>query len=51
MGSDGLNGAVGDFTISANGRFVVFSSFASDLVTNDTNGGTGPSQDVFIRDL
>ena len=50
-GSDGLNGAVGDFTISANGRFVVFSSFASDLVTNDTNGGTGPSQDVFIRDL
>jgi hypothetical protein len=34
-------------TLSANGRFVAFASFASDLVTNDTNG-TG---DVFVRDL
>ena len=50
-GSDGINGRVDEFTISANGRFVVFTSFASDLVTNDTNGGTGSRQDVFIRDL
>jgi hypothetical protein len=34
-------------TLSANGRFVAFASFASDLVTNDTNG-TG---DIFVRDL
>ena len=34
--------------ISADGRFVVFSSDASDLVTNDTNGTT---RDVFVRDL
>jgi hypothetical protein len=33
--------------ISADGRFVAFTSFASDLVTNDTND-TG---DVFVRDL
>ena len=34
--------------ISADGRFVAFSSEASDLVANDTNGTTG---DVFVRDL
>jgi Tol biopolymer transport system component len=34
-------------TVSANGRYVAFSSFASDLVTGDTNG----VQDVFIRDM
>ncbi len=51
-GSGGLNGGVGEYTISANGRFVAFTTFASDLVTNDTNGGAGrPIQDVFIRDL
>ena len=33
-------------TISADGRFVVFSSFASNLVAGDTNG----AQDVFLRD-
>ena len=33
--------------ISANGRFVVFATAASDLVANDTNGTT----DVFVRDL
>jgi Tol biopolymer transport system component len=32
--------------ISANGRFVVFESVASDLVARDTNG----SRDIFIRD-
>ncbi len=33
--------------LSADGRFVVFQSLASDLVATDTNG-TG---DVFVRDL
>ncbi|NJC70769.1 hypothetical protein HC031_13740 [Planosporangium thailandense] len=37
----------GDETaISANGRYVVFNSFASNLVTGDTNG----REDVFVRD-
>jgi Tol biopolymer transport system component len=33
--------------VSADGRYVVFLSYASDLVTNDTGGGA----DVFLRDL
>ena len=33
---------------STNGRFVAFTSFASDLVANDTNGGI---KDGFVRDL
>lgn len=33
--------------ISGNGRFVAFTSFASDLVPDDLNG----RQDVFVRDL
>ncbi len=33
--------------LSADGRFVVFTSSASDLVAGDTNGAT----DVFVRDL
>lgn len=33
--------------ISANGRFVVFSSYASNLDPNDTNGAS----DVFLKDL
>jgi hypothetical protein len=49
-GSGGLNGGTGEYTISANGRFVAFTTFASDLVANDMNGGAG-RQDVFIRDL
>ena len=36
-----------DPMISPNGRFVVFDSYASNLVRGDTNG----KQDVFIRDL
>lgn len=35
-----------EFTISANGRFVSFSSYASNLVAGDTNA----SPDVFVRD-
>ncbi len=34
-------------TISANGRYVAFTSFAKDLVANDIN----PGGDVFVRDL
>jgi Tol biopolymer transport system component len=33
--------------VSANGRYVVFSSYATDLVAGDTNG----QRDVFVRDL
>jgi hypothetical protein len=35
--------------ISADGRFVAFTSYAGDLVDNDTNGCS--MEDIFIRDL
>lgn len=41
------NGDSGGVHISDNGKFVVFNSSASNLVTDDTNG----QQDVFLRDL
>lgn len=41
------NGASGYPDISANGRYVVFHSFATDLVASDTNG----VNDVFRHDL
>jgi Tol biopolymer transport system component len=41
------NGPSGDPAISANGRYVAFSSLASNLVRGDTNG----MSDVFVRDL
>jgi len=37
-----------DASVSANGRYVVFSSFATDLVTGDANGAL---MDVFVRDM
>jgi Tol biopolymer transport system component len=40
------NNNAGDLSISADGRFVGFSSFASNLVGGDTNG----FGDVFVRD-
>jgi Tol biopolymer transport system component len=40
------NGASSDPAVSANGRYVVFTSAASNLVANDTNGKT----DVFLFD-
>ena len=40
------NNNSGPATISANGRFVAFSSLASNLVAGDTNGVS----DVFVRD-
>lgn len=43
----GGNGPSAGASITPDGRFVVFESAASDLVTNDSNGAT----DVFVRDL
>jgi hypothetical protein len=40
------NGASYDVGMSADGRYVVFTSVATNLVANDTNGVT----DVFVRD-
>src|SRR5439155_1444704 len=48
VGSDGIQGNGGSLekpSISADGRFVAFASFASNLVSSDTNG----AQDVFVR--
>ncbi len=44
-GAEG-NGASGELSISADGRYVVFDSSASNLVGDDTNG----SIDIFVRD-
>ncbi|MEG4088798.1 calcium-binding protein [Microcoleus sp. Pol12B4] len=41
------NGRSDDFSISGDGRFVAFSSFADNLVPGDTNN----SRDIFVRDL
>jgi len=46
---DGVAGDTGSFVptaISADGRFVAFTSDASDLIDRDTNGAT----DIFVRD-
>src|SRR5438034_9619970 len=43
----GNNFSLGDGWISADGRFVMFTSDASDLVATDTNHGS----DVFLRDM
>ena len=45
-GSETLGGS-SDPAISADGRFVAFHSFATNLVPNDNNGMT----DVFVRDV
>src|SRR5689334_24115886 len=52
LASGGLNGRpadgyAADTVISGNGRYVAFSSCASNLVAGDTNG----QRDVFVRDL
>jgi len=49
VASDGsqANGTCADIAISADGRFVSFVSFGSNLVPGDTNGFL----DVFVRDL
>ena len=48
VSSDGTPGQPGggEPSISRNGRFVAFTSFAPNLVPNDTNGAT----DIFVRD-
>ncbi len=46
-GTNSGNGASLDPVISANGRYVAFSSVAGDLVAGDTNS----IQDIFVRDL
>jgi Tol biopolymer transport system component len=48
VGSSGVQGNFSSVTpaISADGRYVVFSSSSSNLVANDTNG----AQDVFVHD-
>ena len=48
LGPDGRQGNNESFApaISADGRFVAFSSIATNLVDGDTNG----QQDVFLRD-
>ena len=45
--STGANDRALDPSISADGRFVAFTSYASNLVPGDTNG----VRDVFVRDL
>lgn len=49
IASDGSEGVADSFlpALSADGRYVVFLSLATNLVSNDTND----NQDVFIRDL
>lgn len=46
-GTRSANGDSSNAIISANGRFVVFTSFASNLVSNDNNN----LPDLFVRDL
>ncbi len=41
------NGSCTDSSISADGRYIVFSSSASNLAPNDTNG----QPDIFVRDM
>ncbi|EDY50516.1 PD40 domain-containing protein [Streptomyces clavuligerus] len=45
--TEGANGDSDNPTISANGRYVAFSSHASNLVPDDTN----ENADIFVRDL
>jgi hypothetical protein len=45
-GTQGNSSSVNAIASSADGRYVAFSSYASNLIPNDTNG----NQDVFVRD-
>ncbi|MFP4223398.1 MAG: FG-GAP-like repeat-containing protein [Phycisphaeraceae bacterium] len=56
VAADGTEGDRGSWggSLSADGRFVVFDSPASNLVPGDTNGhwdGDNPGKDIFVRDL
>ena len=46
-GVTGSSGQSNSFAISGNGRLVAFSSDATDLASNDTNG----REDIYVRDL
>jgi len=46
LGGGAANGDSGSPALNADGRYVVFTSFASNLIANDTNG----FPDVFLRD-
>ena len=46
-GTQGNNGSSGGGSISGDGRYVAFESYASNLVAGDTNG----KYDVFLKDL
>ncbi|MCK5054224.1 MAG: PD40 domain-containing protein, partial [Anaerolineales bacterium] len=46
-GEQALGGPSDEPAISADGRFIVFRSMATNLVPNDTNGG----RDIFVRDM
>jgi hypothetical protein len=46
IGGAAADGASGEASVSADGRFVVFSSFATNLVAGDTNG----KRDIFLFD-
>jgi len=46
-GTAGANGSASNYSISGNGQYVVFESFASDLTSVPVNG----NGDIFVRDL
>ncbi len=46
-GEQALGGPSDEPAISADGRFIVFRSMATNLIPNDTNGG----RDIFVRDM
>ncbi|HEX8174941.1 MAG TPA: Calx-beta domain-containing protein [Pyrinomonadaceae bacterium] len=46
-GTGTANGNSSAFEISADGRYVLFGSFANNIVANDANG----AQDLFVRDM
>ena len=48
--SDNVLDLEGNDALSDDGRFVVFSGYAGNLVPNESNHGS-PDQDVFVRDL
>lgn len=53
VSSEGLQGLGASFSpvISADGRWVAFTSYAPNLVLGDLNGLTGDGSDVFLHDL
>ncbi len=47
IGGNGASGANGGLSLSDDGRYVFFSSQATNLIASDTNGATA---DIFVRD-